>query len=262
MLIDNQRSQQEQLDAIKDAFSSNKDEGAVIAKPGVFKGDAEDVARFLPMFKNWASQQKALKLKEGLDVGKLDHRKTILSALSFCEGGKAGRWAANYLKQANASAVDEEVEFPFGGMWEQFEKQFKVRFGAANEKVDVIKELEKMKQGNRAVTVYSQDFRDAGAKTGLSDMDLMIRYRGGLNPEVRKLLVMMDVSQGDPEDLDDLEDCSCRAERALEAEGFSTRRQADTATINATQAAPTRGNSRPTGGNGQTREDFMRAMRS
>ncbi|KAK1219227.1 hypothetical protein PQX77_018067 [Marasmius sp. AFHP31] len=180
-LVDQQQSQQAQLNAIKDTFKANKDEGAVIAKPAVFKGDADDVARFLPMFRNWASEQNALRMKEGAgvtaeDVGKLDNRKTIQSTLSFCKGGKAGRWAANYLRQANASMTDATVQFPFEGKWELFEKQFKVQFGAANEKVDAIQELKHMKQGNKAVTVYSQDFRDAGAKTGLSDADLMIRF--------------------------------------------------------------------------------------
>ncbi|KAK1225015.1 hypothetical protein PQX77_012048 [Marasmius sp. AFHP31] len=249
-LVDQQQSQQAQLNAIKDAFKANKDEGAVIAKPAVFKGDADDVARFLPMFRNWASEQKALRIKEGAgvtaeDVGKLDNRKTIQSALSFCEGGKAGHWAANYLKQANVSTTDATVQFPFEGKWEVFEKQFKVRFGATNEKVDAIWELEHMKQGSKAVTVYSQDFRDSG-----------------LNPEVKKLLVTMDLAQGDPKDLDDLEDCSCRAERALEAEGFSTwKRTKTTTTISAT--VPTHATqTNPIGGNGKTREDFMRAMRN
>ncbi|KAK1217616.1 hypothetical protein PQX77_019725 [Marasmius sp. AFHP31] len=267
-LIDLQEAQQAQLDAIKDTFKANKDEGAVIAKPAVFKGDADDVARFLPMFRNWATEQKALRIKAGQgvtpeDVEKLDNKKTIQSALSFCEGGKAGRWAANYLKQANASMTDATVQFPFEGRWEVFEKQFKVRFGATNEKVDAIRELEHMKQGNKAVTLYCQEFRDAGAKTGLSDADLMIRFRSGLNPEVKKLLVTMDLAQGDPKDLDDLEDRSCRAERALEAEGFSTRKRTETytTTISATVPAHATQNN-PVGGNGKTREDFMRAMRN
>ncbi|KAK1216228.1 hypothetical protein PQX77_021142 [Marasmius sp. AFHP31] len=267
-LVDQQQSQQAQLNAIKDAFKANKDEGAVIAKPAVFKGDADNVARFLPMFRNWASEQKALRIKEGAgvtaeDVGKLDNRKTIQSALSFCEGGKAGRWAANYLKQANASTTNATVQFPFEGKWEVFEKQFKVQFGAANEKVETIRELEHMKQDSKAVTVYSQDFRDAGAKTGLSDADLMICFRSGLNPEVKKLLVTMDLAQGDPKDLDDLEDHSCRAEWALEAEGFSTRKRTETTTTTISATVPTHATqTNPVGGTGKTREDFMRAMRN
>ncbi|KAK1221565.1 hypothetical protein PQX77_015625 [Marasmius sp. AFHP31] len=180
-LVNQQQSQQAQLDAIRDAFKANKDEGAVIAKPTVFKGDADDVARFLPMFRNWATEQKVLRIKAGRgvppeDVGKLDHRRTIQSALSFCEGGKAGCWAANYLKQINTSLTNESVAFPFEGRWETFGKQFKMRFGSANKKADAIRELEQMKQGNKAVTLYCQDFRDTGAKTGLSDADLMIRF--------------------------------------------------------------------------------------
>ncbi|KAK1224169.1 hypothetical protein PQX77_012938 [Marasmius sp. AFHP31] len=266
-LVDQQQSQQAQLNAIKDAFKANKDEGAIIAKPAVFKGDADNVARFLPMFRNWALEQKALRIREGAsvtaeDAGKLDNRKTIQSALSFCKGGKAGRWAANYLKQANVSTTNATIQFHFEGKWEVFEKQYKVRFGAANEKVDAIRELEHMKQGSKVVTVYSQDFQDAGAKTGLSDADLMIRFRSGLNPEVKKLLVTMDLAQGDPKDLDDLEDRSCRAERALEAEGFSTRKRIETTTtISAT--VPTHATqTNPVGGNGKTCEDFVRAMRN
>ncbi|KAK1233729.1 hypothetical protein PQX77_003101 [Marasmius sp. AFHP31] len=190
----------------------------------------------------------------------MDHRRTIQSALSFCEGGKAGRWAANYLKQINTSMTNETVAFLFEGKWETFEKQFKVRFGSANKQADAIRELEQMKQGNRAVTLYCQNFRDAGAKTGLSDADLMICFQSGLNPEVKKLYVTMDLAQGDPKDLDNLEDRSCRAERALEAEGFSTRKHTETTTtISAT--VPTHATqTNPVGGNGKTREDFMRAM--
>ncbi|KAK1216958.1 hypothetical protein PQX77_020395 [Marasmius sp. AFHP31] len=240
-LVDQQQSQQAQLNAIKDTFKANKDEGAVIAKLAVFKGNADD---------------KALRINEGAgvtaeDVGKLDNRKTIQSALSFCEGGKAGRWVANYLKQANKSTTDATVQFPFEGKWEVFEKQFKVRFGTANGKVDAIRELEHMKQGSKAVPVYSQDFRDAGAKTGLSDANLMICFQSGLNLE------------GDPKDLDNLEDRSCRAERALEAEGFSTRKRTKTHTTTISATVPTHATqTNPVGGNGKTRKDFRRAMRN
>ncbi|KAK1217371.1 hypothetical protein PQX77_019970 [Marasmius sp. AFHP31] len=249
-LIDQQQSQQAQLNAIEDAFKANKDEGAVITKPAVFKGDADDVARSLPMFRNWASEQKALK--------------TIQSVLSFCEGGKAGRWEANYLQQANASMTDATVQFPFEGKWEVFEKQFKVWFGAANKKVDAIWELEHMKQGSKAVTIYSQDFRHAGAKTGLSNANLIIHFQSGLNPEVKKLLVTMDLAQGDLKDLDNLEDRSCRAERALEAEGFSTQKCTETTTTTTINATSTTNatQTNPVGSNGKTREDFMRAMRN
>ncbi|KAK1217600.1 hypothetical protein PQX77_019749 [Marasmius sp. AFHP31] len=265
-LVDQQQSQQAQLDAIKDAFKANKDEGAVIAEPTAFKGDADNVARFLPMFRNWATEQKALRIKAGQgvppeDVGKLDNRRTIQSALLFCKGGKAGCWVANYLKQINTSMTNESVAFPFEGRWETFKKQFKVRFGSANEKADAIRELEQMKQGNKAVTLYCQDFRDAGAKTSLSDTYLMICFRSGLNPEVKKLLVMMDLAQGEPKDLDDLEDCSCRAERALEAEGFSTWKRTKTTTTTTISATSTT-QINPVGGNGKNREDFMRAMRN
>ncbi|KAK1218173.1 hypothetical protein PQX77_019158 [Marasmius sp. AFHP31] len=242
-LVDQQQPQQAQLNAIRDTFKANKDKGTFIAKPAVFRA----------MWTMWPGQGVTPE-----DVGKLDHRRTIQSTLLFCEGGKAGCWVANYLKQINTSMTNENVAIPFEGRWETFEKQFKVRFGSANEKADAIRELEQMKQGSKAVTLYCQDFRHMGAKTGLSDADLMIRFQSGLNPEVMKLLVTMDLAQGDPSDLDDLEDCSCRAERVLEAEGFSTQKHTETTTttISATSATQTN----PVGGNGKTHEDFMRAM--
>ncbi|KAK1216931.1 hypothetical protein PQX77_020424 [Marasmius sp. AFHP31] len=71
----------------------------------------------------------------------------------------------------------------------------------------------------------------------------------------------MDLPQGDPKDLDDLEDRSCRAERALEAEGFSTRKCTETHTTTISATIPTHANqNNPVGGNSKTREDFMRAM--
>ncbi|KAK1215579.1 hypothetical protein PQX77_021810 [Marasmius sp. AFHP31] len=260
-LVNQQQSQQAQLDAIRDAFKANKDEGAVTAKPAVFKGNVDNAARFLSMFRHWAMEQRALRIKAGEDVTpedvkKLDLRKTIQSALLFCGGRKASRWVANYLKQINTSTSNKSVAFPFEEKWETFEKQFRVCFGSANEKADAIRELEQMKQGSKAVTLYCQDFRDAGAKTGLSDTNLMICFQSGLNPEVKKLLVTMDLAQGDPKDLDDLEDRSCRAERALEAEKFSTHKRTEvttTTTISGTQTTPV-------GGNGKTHKDFMRAM--
>ncbi|KAK1221664.1 hypothetical protein PQX77_015533, partial [Marasmius sp. AFHP31] len=216
------------LNTTKDTFKANKDEGTVIAKPAIFKGNADNVARFIPMFMDWALEQKALRIKEGAgvtpeNVWKLDHRTTIQSALSFCKGRKAGCWAANYLKQANTSMTDASIH-------------------AANEKVDAIRELEQMKQ----------------AKTGLSDADLMICFQGELNPEVKKLLVTMDLAQGDPMDLDDLEDCSCKAERALEAEGFSTRKRTETTTTAISTTSTTQ--TTPVGGNGKTCKVFMGAI--
>ncbi|KAK1218581.1 hypothetical protein PQX77_018729 [Marasmius sp. AFHP31] len=259
-LIDQQQSQQEQLNTIKDAFKANKDKGAIIVKPAIFNNDADNAARFLPIIRNWAMEQKVLRIKERAgvmlkDVGKLDNRKMIQSTLLFCKGGEASCWVDNYLKQANMSMTNASVQFPFEGKWETFEKQFKVWFGAADKKVDAIRELEQMKQGSKAVTVYSQDFGDAGARTGMSDADLVICFESGLNPEVERLLVMMVLAQGDPKKLDDLEYCSCRAERALEAEGFSTWKHVETTTttISTTQTTPARGNSK-------TREDRMRAM--
>ncbi|KAK1230203.1 hypothetical protein PQX77_006712 [Marasmius sp. AFHP31] len=64
-LVNQQQFQQAQLNAIQDAFKANKDEGTVIAKPAIFKGNADDVARFLPMFRNWATEQKVLRIKPG-----------------------------------------------------------------------------------------------------------------------------------------------------------------------------------------------------
>ncbi|KAL0062248.1 hypothetical protein AAF712_010878 [Marasmius tenuissimus] len=171
-MVKSQKDTQAQLDAIKEAFQSNKEEvGKIIAKPSNFKGETWDVARFLPMFKNWAIQEKVL--QHSTEKGQLDEQKTIQSALSFCEG-KAGAWAAYYLIQANKVALKElpEDHLPFRGRWAQFEQSFKVWFGAANEKADAIEILTNLKQGNKTATLYSQEFKEAAMKTGLSDKDL------------------------------------------------------------------------------------------
>ncbi|KAL0060525.1 hypothetical protein AAF712_012683 [Marasmius tenuissimus] len=253
-MVKSQKETQAQLDAIKEAFQSNKEAGKIIAKPSNFKGETQDVARFLPMFKNWAIQEKVL--QHPTEKDQLDEQKTIQSALSFCEG-KAGAWAAYYLIQANKVALGElsADQFPFGGRWAQFEESFKGRFGAANEKADAIKILTNLKQGNKTATLYSQEFKEAAMKTGLSDKDLQIRDRKGLNADLKHLLVMMELSQGEPADLTALEMRACKAERSLQEEGLGAQRQVETTV---TTISVNRSNV-PTG-NGHTREDFVKAM--
>ncbi|KAL0061596.1 hypothetical protein AAF712_011565 [Marasmius tenuissimus] len=254
-MVKSQKGTQAQLDAIREAFQSNKEPGRIIAKPSNFKGETWDVARFLPMFKNWAIQEKVL--QHPTEKDQLDERKTIQSALSFCEG-KAGAWAAYYLIQANKVALGElpADQFPFGGRWAQFEESFKVRFGAANEKADAIEILTNLKQGNKTATLYSQEFKEAAMKTGLSDADLRIRDHKGLNADLKQLLVMMELSQGEPANLTELETRACKAERSLQEEGLAAKRQVETTV---TTISVNRSNI-PTG-NGRTREDFVKAMR-
>ncbi|KAJ8092727.1 hypothetical protein PM082_007056 [Marasmius tenuissimus] len=254
-MVKSQKDTQAQLDAIKEAFQSNKEVGKIIAKPSNFKGETWDVAHFLPMFINWAIQEKVF--QHSTEKGQLDKRKTIQSTLSFCEG-KAGAWAAYYLIQANKVALKElpEDQFPFGGRLAQFEESFKVRFGAANEKVDAIEILTNLKQGNKTATLYSQEFKEAAMKTGLSDADLQIRYHKGLNMDLKQLLVMMELSQREPANLTKLETQACKAERSLQEEGLAAKRQVETTgttiRVNCSNI--------PTG-NGCTREDFVKAMR-
>ncbi|KAL0061601.1 hypothetical protein AAF712_011570 [Marasmius tenuissimus] len=190
----------------KEAFQSNKEVGKIIAKPSNFKGETWDVAHFLPMFKNWAIQEKVLQ---------------------------------HPTEKAN-----------------KFEESFKVWFRAANEKADAIEILTNLKRGNKTATLYSQEFKEAAMKTGLSDADLRIRYRKGLNADLKRLLVMMELSQGEPGNLTELETQACKAERSLQEEGLAAKGQVET-TVTTISAncfnIPT--------GNGRTREDFVKAMR-
>ncbi|KAL0067260.1 hypothetical protein AAF712_005656 [Marasmius tenuissimus] len=204
-MVKSQKETQAQLDAIREAFQSNKEPGRIIAKPSNFKGETWDVARFLPMFKNWAIQEKVL--QHPTEKDQLDEQNTIQSALSFCER-KAGAWAAYYLIQANKVALGElpANQFPFGGRWAQFEGILQ-------------------SPGNKTATLYSQEFKEAAMKTGLSDADLRIRYRKGLNADLKRLLVMMELSQGEPANLTELETRACKAERSLQEEGLAAKRQ-------------------------------------
>ncbi|THU79009.1 hypothetical protein K435DRAFT_875977 [Dendrothele bispora CBS 962.96] len=113
-MADRQQVLQAQLGQLA-AGVINSSSKSSIEKPDPFKGQANDVCRFLSGFQNWAKKQKDLDSQE----------KTIRLALSFlqCE---AAVWASRYIDKAiKAGQAGSGVAFPFDGKWQTFEQQFK-----------------------------------------------------------------------------------------------------------------------------------------
>ncbi|KAK7448113.1 hypothetical protein VKT23_013872 [Stygiomarasmius scandens] len=153
------------------AATSDPDKKSSTKKPEPFTGKVSNVQRFLSYFMNWAAKQNDIK----------NNADGISSALSFMQGDAAD-WGTCFAAQAAQSYKENAtIHFPFEGKWENFEEEFKTRFGSLDEEAEARKEIKGMKQGQKTAAQYAQKFQDIGSRTGFSDTDLMERFCNGLN---------------------------------------------------------------------------------
>jgi len=177
------------------AVASNR---SVIARPEPFKNGAGDARRFLNYFILWARAQSTPLNTAGV----ADQEHWIQAALSLLQG-EAAVWAVPYLqaleKHITTSAQQANntsgtpitvAPYPFGGHWDSFVAAFKARFQAADDSQQAQRELEGIFQGGKTAPEYAARFQEIAARTGFSDVDLMNRFRRGLNKDTRQHLAV------------------------------------------------------------------------
>ncbi|KAF5340179.1 hypothetical protein D9758_014977 [Tetrapyrgos nigripes] len=170
---------------------ARESEKSSVAKPEPFTGKLSDVRHFLSFFKKWAYKQK--------DID--DEKKSIATALSYLQG-EAAEWVVRFTEQiAEAQKTNSIVEFLWEGRWDNFEEEFKTRFGSMDEEGEAQKKIKKLVQGKQSVAQYAQVFQDLGARTGFSDTDLMERFINGLKENIRMHMVSITLGQGKPKKL-------------------------------------------------------------
>jgi Retrotransposon gag protein len=252
-IAEQQLALQTQITALVEAMNTNATRTtgskSSTAKPEPFKGKASDVRRFLSFFKNWAASQTDMN----------SYQKSISAALSFMQEDAAD-WAARYADQAVQSGKENStVAFPFNANWDEFEKQFKIRFGALDEEAEARAEIRGIRQGKSTVAQYAQKFQDLGSRTGFSDADLRERFYAGLNANIRLHLVSIDLGQGKAKTLEEAVTRACTVDTALHDPSLHLPSQkhynSTTTDPNAMDIDATRM------GNGNTRESFLQKMR-
>lgn len=155
--------------------------GTAFAKPQVYKGaTGADARRFLAGFSCYAQSTGAqLNTPQGL---RIDHL-WIHAALGYLQD-EAALWATPYLEEIASGTI------PFGGSWEQFVKQFKLRFESTDERHDAIESMKRLHCGKDPVGSYASKFKQVAPRTGFSDLDLKERFREHLPPNITHGLIM------------------------------------------------------------------------
>ena len=236
-MAQHQRDMQEQMTRLIETLGQPKPDKTNTSKPDPFTGKANDVHRFLSLFKIWAASRSDLSTEE----------KTITSALSFMQG-EAADWAARHANLIVKSHEPNSMQpFPFDGKWAQFEKEFKTRFGSVDEEGEARRKIKGMKQGKQSVAHYAQEFQDVGGRTSFSDADLMERFCNGLNGGIRLHMISIELGQGKAKSLAEAVNRACTIELALHNPTFNTTPNFRSSDPNAMDVDATR-----TGGNGKT----------
>ena len=235
--------------------SASKD---VISRPTPFKTGTKDARRFISAFTLWArSKGSPLNLN-----GVPDQKQWISSALSFLEGD-AALWAVPHLQAIESHHQDASTPFPFSSTWAVFVETFNRRFQAGDDITQAKKELVQLSQGRKTVAQYAADFQEIAGRTKWSDGDLKDRFEDGLADAVHEWLSIAKLTK-EPATLQELIDLASRWDYSIRngrSRGTAPRPQhraapADPIAMEIDASRPS-----PTGPNGRSYEDFVKAMR-
>ena len=153
--------------------------------------------------------------------------------------------------------------FPFASTWALFVETFNRRFQAGDDVTQSKKELVQLTQGRKTVAQYAADFQEIAGRTKWSDGDLKDRFEDGLADAVHEWLSIAKLTK-EPATLQELIDLASRWDYSIRngrSRGTAPRPQhraapADPMAMEIDASRPS-----PTGPNGRSYEDFVKAMR-
>lgn len=158
------------------------DLSGTIEKPAKFKGDgsviqnANSARAFVASFVTFAQSNSKL------SPDSVANTRWIPAFLSFMDG-PARDWATPYL-EAHVLGTSPWKE------WEDCARAFKTRFSVISSEETARDKIEHLKQGSQTLPAYAAEFSAVGALTGYNDVDLMRRFRRGLNPHFSEKLAI------------------------------------------------------------------------
>ena len=235
--------------------SASKD---AISRPTPFKTGAKDARRFISAFTLWARSKGSPLNNNGVP----DQKQWISSALSFLEVD-AALWAVPHLMAIELHHQNSGNPFPFASTWASFVETFNRRFQAGDDVTQSKKELVQLTQGRKTVAQYAADFQEIAGRTKWSDGDLKDRFEDGLADAVHEWLSIAKLTK-EPATLQELIDLASRWDYSIRngrSRGTAPRPQhcaapADPMAMEIDASCPS-----PTGPNGRSYEDFVKAMR-
>ena len=146
--------------------------GLEVAKPQVFDETLSNILGFVT----------ACKLYGKAKIRGMPVEEQIQWVLSYVQGEVANIWKENVLEKLEAG----KLEFETVG---EFLAEIKKEFGGGGEESVKVAELRKLKQGERMMEEFVQEFKRAARGSGYEGRPLVEEFKQGMNGAIRRKLM-------------------------------------------------------------------------
>ncbi len=160
--------------SMQSASFGNTSSGAKVHTPAVFTGTKTRTKEFLVQCRLYFAARPN-------DFP--DDEARIAFALSHCQGGTAGPWAADYF-----DTVYDKPNATYN--WDIFKKAFEEYFSDTLEAESARSQLQRLRQGKSSVQEYVTAFNTFKNNSKYDDTTLIERFSQGLNYEIMKHILV------------------------------------------------------------------------
>ena len=158
--------------AERGAMGSNMRPHIEVAKPAIFNGEAGKVGGFVT----------ACRLYLRMKMREVIVEEQVFWILSHVQGGSVNIWKENVIEKLEV----EEIEYETA---EEFLTVLRKEFGGGEEEAVKAAELRKLKQGERTIEEFVQEFKRAARGSRYEGRPLVEEFKRRMNGEIRRKLM-------------------------------------------------------------------------
>ena len=179
------RQLQEQITALTAQVEAERGVGGgavvatKVAKPQIFDRTPSKVSRFV----------RACRMYIKMRLREAPVKEQINWVLTYVQGEMADIWKENIIEELKM----EEIEFESAG---EFLAEIKKEFGGGDKESVKVAELKKIKQGERTMEEFVQDFKRTARGSGYGGRPLIEEFKQGMNGNIRRKLMEAETQPG------------------------------------------------------------------
>ena len=143
-----------------------------VAKPAIFNGEAGRVRRFVIVCRLYLR----MKMRE------MTVEEQVQWVLSYVQGGSVDVWKENMMEELKTGKMEYKTV-------EKFLISLKNEFGGGKGESVRVAELRKLKQGERTMKKFVQEFKRAVRGSGYERRPLVEEFKRGINGVIRRKLM-------------------------------------------------------------------------
>jgi len=143
-----------------------------VAKPAIFNGEAGRVGEFVIMCRLYLR----MKMRE------VTVEEQVQWILSYVQGGSVDIWKENMIEELKTGKMEYKTV-------EEFLISLKKEFGSGEGESVTVAELRKLKQGERTMEEFVQEFKRAARGSGYEGRPLVEEFKRGMNGAIRRKLM-------------------------------------------------------------------------